>query len=166
MLLHLARFFQLLLTGLYTGLLFADRIGVSPVRPKLPASAFVLYQQELHLKFGKLMPVLLGGSLLAGLITVILQRRRYASKEFIFTMIATLCTAGVIILTRLINVPINETLMTWQVASPPENVMQLWAPWEGSHTIRTVIALIGFSSLAYAATSRESSIFGISGSDS
>jgi uncharacterized membrane protein len=166
MLLHLARFFQLLLTGLYTGLLFADRIGVTPIRPKLPAPAFVLFQQELHLKFGKLMPVLLGGSLLAGLITLILRRRRYASKEFIFTMIATLCTVGVIILTRLINVPINETLMTWQVASPPENVMQLWAPWEGSHTIRTVIALLGFASLAYAATSRESSVFDLSGSDS
>ena len=157
MLLTIARFLQLLLTGLYTGLLFADRIGVSPIRPKLPASAFVLYQQELHLRFGKLMPVLLGGSLLAGLIVLILQRRNYASKEFIFTMIATLCTVGVIIMTRLINVPINETLMTWQIASPPENVMQLWAPWEGSHTIRTVIALLGFASLAFAVTSREPS---------
>ena len=166
MLLHLARFFQLLLTGLYTGLLFADRIGVSPIRPKLPAAAFVLYQQELHLRFGKLMPVLLGGSLLAGLIALTLQRRSYASKGFIFTVIATLCTIGVIILTRLINVPINETLMTWQVAAPPENVMQLWAPWEGSHTIRTVIALLGFASLAYAVTSRESASFPLPGSDS
>jgi len=159
MLLIIARFVQLLLTGLYTGLLFADRIGVSPIRPKLPAAAFVLYQQDLHLRFGKLMPVLLGGSLVAGLIALILQRRNYASKEFVFTAIATLCTVGVIILTRLINSPINETLMTWQVASPPENVMQLWAPWEGSHTIRTVIALLGFASLAYAVTSRDSSSF-------
>jgi hypothetical protein len=30
--------------------------------------------------------------------------------------------------------------------------MQLWAPWEGSHTIRTVIALLGFASLAWAET--------------
>ena len=156
MLLTLARFFQLLLTGLYTGLLFADRIGVSPIRPKLPAAAFVLYQQELHLRFGKLMPVLLGGSLLAGLISLIVQRRSYLSKEFIFTAIAMLCTIGVIILTRLINVPINETLMTWQASAPPENVMQLWAPWEGSHTIRTVIALLGFASLSYALSGRHS----------
>jgi uncharacterized membrane protein len=147
--LNLARFFQILLTGLYTGLLFADRIGVSPIRPKLPAAAFVLYQQELHLRFGKLMPVLLGGSLLAGVIVLILQRRNYASKEFVFTLMATLCTMGVIVMTRLINVPINETLMTWQVAAPPENVMQLWAPWEGSHTIRTVLALLGFALLSY-----------------
>lgn len=150
--LTISRFLQLFLTGLYAGLLFADRIGVTPIRPKLPPAAFVLYQQELHLSFGKLMPVLLFGSLLAGIISLFLMRRNYQSKEFIFTTIATLCTIGVIILTLLINVPINETLMTWQVTSPPDNVMQLWAPWEGSHTIRTVIALLGFACLTYAIT--------------
>ncbi len=155
MLLTITRLLQILLTGLYTGLLFADRVGVSPIRPKLPPAAFVLYQQELHLTFGKLMPVLLAGSLLSGIVSLVLLRRNYERKEFIFTAIATICTLGVITLTRLINVPINETLMTWQAASPPENVMQLWAPWEGSHTIRTVIALLGFASLSYAATPRQ-----------
>lgn len=154
MLLNISRFFQLLLMGLYTGLLFGDRVGVTPIRPKLPAASFVLYQQELHLRFGKLMPVLLVGSFLAGVISLVLLRRNYKSRDFIFTTIATVSLVCVVILTRLINVPINETLMTWQVSSPPENVMQLWAPWEGSHTIRTVIAVVGFASLAYAATTR------------
>ncbi len=154
MLLTIARFFQLLLMGLYTGLLFGDRLGVTPIRPKLPAASFVLFQQELHLRFGKLMPVLLAISLVAGVISLVLLRRNYQNKVFIFTTIATLCTVGVVILTRLINVPVNETLMTWQASSPPENVMQLWAPWEGSHTIRTIIAVIGFASLTYAATTR------------
>ena len=154
MLLTLARFLQILLTGLYTGLLFADRIGVTPIRPKLPASSFVLYQQELHLKFGKLMPVLLFGSVLAGVVSLALMRRSYKTPEFLLSAVAVVCTVAVIILTRLINVPINETLMTWQVATPPDNVMQLWAPWEGSHTIRTVFAVIGFMCLSYAASLR------------
>ena len=158
MLLTTARFFQLLLMGLYTGILFGDRVGVTHIRPKLPAAAFVLYQQQLHLRFGKLMPVLIIGSLLAGVIALVLLRRNYQSREFIFTTIATLCTVCVAILTVLINVPVNETLMTWQASSQPENVMQLWAPWEGSHTIRTVIAVIGFASLAYAGTSPTSNI--------
>jgi uncharacterized membrane protein len=148
------RFLQVLTTGLYTGLLFADRIGVTPIRPKLPASAFVLYQQELHLRFGKLMPVLLIGSLVGGIAWLVLERRRYRRREFLLTAIAIVCTVVVITLTRLINVPINETLMTWQVSSPPENVMQLWAPWEGSHTLRTAIAVLGFASLSYAVSIR------------
>jgi uncharacterized membrane protein len=154
MLLKISRFFQLLLTGLYTGILFGDRIGITPIRPKLPASAFVLFQQELHLRFGKLMPVLLFGSLIAGLISLVLMRSYYRTRGYLSTIIATFCTGAVVILTVLINVPINETLMTWNAASPPENVMQLWAPWEGSHSIRTVIAVLGFAALIYAATTR------------
>lgn len=95
MLLQLARFLQILLTGLYTGLLFANRVGVTPIRPKLPPAAFVLYQQELHLTFGKLMPVLLVGSLLTGVLSLTLLRRNYNHGVFILTAIATVCTLGV-----------------------------------------------------------------------
>ena len=155
MLLTITRFLQLFFMGLYTGILFGDRIGVSAVRPKLPAASFVLYQQQLHLVYGKLMPVLVVGGFVAGVSSLVLLRRNYREREFLFIAIAVLCNAAVGILTKLINVPINEVLMTWQVSSPPENVMQLWAPWEGSHTIRTVIALIGFACLTYAYISRK-----------
>jgi len=150
MLLNLFRFLQLLATGLYTGLLFADRIGVTPIRPQLPASAFVLYQQQLHTRFGVLMPILLGTSLLSGLISLLLLRRDYRSKNFVFTAIATLATLFVIVLTRAVNVPVNEALMTWQLSSPPSNVIELWSPWEKAHTIRTIVSLLGFSSLLLA----------------
>jgi uncharacterized membrane protein len=148
------RFLQLLTAGLYTGLLFADRIGVTPVRPQLPAAAFVLYQQQLHLRFAILMPLLLGISLLSGLISLVLTRGSYRSRTFIFTALATVCTLSVIVLTRAVNVPINEALMTWQVSAPPPNLMELWSPWEKVHTIRTVISLVGFSSLLLAVLSR------------
>ncbi len=64
------------------------------------------------------------GSLVAGIVYLVLRRRDYASSDFVLTTIAIVCTVGVAILTRLINVPVNETLMTWQVSSPPENVMR------------------------------------------
>jgi len=152
MLLSISRFLQLLSMGLFTGILFGDRVGVAHIRPQLPASAFVLYQQGVHSRFVYLMPVLIITSLLAGVISLVFLRRDYQSRAFIFTLIAILCTVGVVILTRLINVPVNETMMTWNAASPPENVMQLWAPWEGSHTIRTILAVLGFASLAYSTT--------------
>jgi hypothetical protein len=156
MALNLFRFLQLLTAGLYTGLLFADRIGVTPVRPQLPASAFVLYQQQLHIRFAILMPILLLVSLLSGLISLFLLRRDYRNKIFIFTILATLATLFVIVLTRLVNVPINEALMTWQVSSPPANVMELWAPWEKAHTVRTIVSLLGFSSLILAVLNHRS----------
>ena len=150
MALNVFRFLQLLTTGLYTGLLFADRIGVTPIRPQLTPSAFVQYQQQLHLRFVVLMPILLITSLGSGVISVLLLRRDYRSRSFALTIIATVATLVVIVLTRLVNVPINEVLMTWQVAAPPPNVMELWSPWEQTHTIRTIISLFGFGSLILA----------------
>ena len=156
MTLNLFRFLQLLTAGLYTGLLFADRIGVTPIRPQLPAPSFVLFQQQLHIRFVILMPILLFTSLLTGVISLVLLRRELRTRTFLFTAVATLCTLIVIVLTRSVNVPINEALMTWQVSSPPPNVMELWAPWEKIHTIRTIISLVGFSSLLLATLGRRS----------
>lgn len=147
MALNIFRFVQLLTAGLYTGLLFADRIGVTPIRPQLTPSSFVLFQQQLHIRFVILMPILLFTSLLSGVVSLGLLRRELRTKTFAFTAVATLCTLVVIVLTRMVNVPINEALMTWQASSPPPNVMELWSPWEQTHTIRTIISLIGFSSL-------------------
>ena len=154
MLLNISRFFQLFTTGLFAGLLFGDRVGVTPIRPKLPASSFILFQQEIHLTFSKVMPVLLGVSLLSGVISLILLRRESRTSMFIFSALATLCVLAVIVMTRLVNVPINEALMTWSATAPPPNWQELWAPWERVHTIRTVVSLIAFACLVFPATNR------------
>ena len=49
--LNIFRFLQSLTMGLYTGVLLGDRIGVTPIRPQLNASSFVLFQQQLHIRF-------------------------------------------------------------------------------------------------------------------
>ena len=100
------------------------------------------------------MPLLLVVSLLAGAITLFLLRRDYKSSQFFFTTIATLCVVAVIVITRLVNVPVNEALMTGRIDAPPHNLMEVWAPWEKAHTIRTVVSIIGFACLAYVATTR------------
>jgi hypothetical protein len=30
--------------------------------------------------------------------------------------------------------------MTWSASAPPENVMEIWKPWEQVNTIRTIVA--------------------------
>jgi len=67
---NIARFLQLLTTGLYTGLLFADRIGVTPVRPRLLAPSFPSLSRGTAIRFRVLSPVLLGVSLLSGLVSL------------------------------------------------------------------------------------------------
>jgi len=121
MTLNITRFINLLSTGLFTGILFGDRMGVSPVRPTLSASCFTQFQQGLHSHFVRLMPILISISILSGITAMILLRRQYNTRDFVFTTIGALCIAAVFVLTLIVNVPINKELMTWQVSAPPEN---------------------------------------------
>lgn len=131
--------------GLYAGILLGDLAGAAQARPQLNPSSLVQLQQIIHARFVIIMPVLVVVTLLACVAWLVFVRSNRKSPEFWLVVGAS---AGVVlcaILTRLVSVPINDQLVKWSVAFPPPNVHELWAPWEGAHAIRTVIALVAFS---------------------
>ena len=42
------------------------------------------------------------------------------------------------LMTRIVNFPINDAMMTWSAAAPPSNVRDLWAPGAQLHTVRHI----------------------------
>ena len=151
-LLQAAQFVHILSTGLLTGILFGDRWGVSPVRTTLPASCFVEYQQGLHVNFVPMMPILMIVSIVSGAFALGVLRRQYRSMRFACMAVATVCVAVVLVHTRIINVPINEALMTWQASAPPADLREIWSRWEQAHTIRTIVSVVALVSSAFAVT--------------
>ena len=93
----------------------------------------------------EMMPILMGIAILSSVAWLVLIRSRAGSWSFSFLALATLAYVSVAVLTRTINVPINDLLMTWNASSPPPNVMEIWARWEQVHTVRTFVAVIGFA---------------------
>lgn len=142
--LAIVRFVAVLATGLVAGVYLGDRMGASFARPFLPPSSFVTFQQVQHLHFVTMMPILIGLALLSSAAWLTAIRSRIGSREFLFLALGILAFLGVTLITRIVNVPINEQLMTWNPASPPEGVMEIWARWERTHTIRTGLAGLGF----------------------
>jgi len=120
-------------------------MGASFARPALSPSSFVTFQQIQHSHFVRMMPILIGIAILSSAAWLVLIRSRIASAEFLFLALGTLAFISVIVLTRTINVPINNQLMTWNASSPPPNVMEIWARWEQVHTVRTFLAGLGFT---------------------
>lgn len=130
--------------GLYAGILLGDLAGAAQARPQMNPSSFVQLQQIVHARFVIMMPALVIATLVACITWLVFIRRNYRSAEF---WLVAGTTVGVVlcgILTRLVNVPLNDQLVKWSVAFPPPNVHELWAPWEGAHAIRTVLALVAF----------------------
>jgi uncharacterized membrane protein len=129
--------------GLYAGILLGDLAGPAQARPQLNPSSFVQLQQIIHARYVFIMPALVATTVLASLAWLVLIRSNRAAE---FWLVAG-SMAGVLfclLLTRLVNVPLNDQLVTWSVAFPPPNVHELWMPWEGAHAIRTVVAVAAF----------------------
>jgi len=139
------RFIAVLATGVLAGIFVGDRMGASFARPELSPSSFVKFQQVQHVHFVKMMPVLMGIAILSSLAWLVLIRSRIGTVSFLLLALGTLAYISVLVVTRTVNVPINNQLMTWSASSPPPDVMKIWARWEQVHTVRTFIAVIGFA---------------------
>lgn len=120
-------------------------MGASFARPALSPSGFVKFQQIQHEHFVKMMPVLMGIAIFSSLAWLVLIRSRIGSAGFVFLSLGTLAYISVLVVTRTVNVPINNQLMTWNASSPPPDVMQIWARWEQVHTVRASLSVLGFA---------------------
>jgi uncharacterized membrane protein len=144
-LLPIVRFVALVATGLLAGIFLGDRMGLGFARLALPASSFVQLQQIQHVHFVRMMPVLQIAALLSTLTWLFLLRSDVRSSQFAVIALATICLLVVFGLTMGINVPINNTLMTWNASAPPSDAMEIWKRWEQVNTVRAIVAPIGFA---------------------
>lgn len=155
-LLDSARVITLLCTGLYAGIIFGDRMGASFARPALSAADFVIFQQIQHVHFKPLLIPITVAAIIGGLVWVWSLRSKLATAEFWLAAAGTGAVLAAAVLTRIVNFPINDALMTWIPASPPPDMRAVWLIWEHSHTIRAALILCGFLFQVLALNSRRS----------
>jgi uncharacterized membrane protein len=122
-------------------------LGATYCRPSLSPRDFVLFQQIQHVHFK---PVLMPLTLLALLSCVLwVGFALHAPRGLPFWLASAgaLEFIGAFAVTRIVNLPINDALMTWNAAAPPADLRQLWARWEKAHTVRAILATAAFASL-------------------
>jgi len=138
--LPVARVVAVVTAGLLAGIFLGDRAGAYYARADLSPSSFVQFQQAVHRRFVRFMPPLVLTALLSGLAWLFLVRSQRGAAEFWLVAGATGGIAVIAAMTRLVNVPLNNQLMTWSTAAPPRNCHELWAPWERVNTLRALLA--------------------------
>jgi uncharacterized membrane protein len=143
--LEIVRIIAILSSGLMAGILFGDRMGAAFARPSLSASSFVQQQQIIHIHYVKLLPALALTAIASALGWLILVRAQWSSVEFWLPTLATGAIVSAAALTLRVNFPINDQLMTWSVAAPPDNVREIWSHWEKAHTVRTILWVGAFA---------------------
>ena len=143
------RIISVMCIGLLAGIYLADRAS-APARAMLDASNFVNYQQTVHLTYVRMMPPLVIAAILAVVGWLFIVRLQWRHAEFWLVAASACAIIFATALTRAVNVPLNNLLMTWSIATPPANLKELWAPWERVDVIRSIAALVAFITQALA----------------
>lgn len=148
--LGIVRTIAILSCGLFTGFLFGDLIGTAFARPRLSASSFIQQQQIIHVHVVRILPALTLTAIVSALGWLIMMRARWNSAEFWLVALAVAAMAFAFALTVTVNFPINDQLMTWNPAAPPDNFREIWSPWEKAHRVRTTLWMTAFALQAVA----------------
>jgi uncharacterized membrane protein len=127
-------------SGLLAGIFFGHRAGVQQATPALSPSGFVQLQQIIHAQYVVFMPPLVLAALVSSVLWAVMRRSQWRNAEFWLVALSATAIFVIAAATRAVNVPLNDELMTWSVASPPPNLRELWAPWERVNTLRSVLA--------------------------
>ncbi|GAC1667419.1 MAG: hypothetical protein PVS2B2_25680 [Candidatus Acidiferrum sp.] len=120
-------------------------MGPAFARRTMSASSFIQQQQIIHNHYKKMLPVLSMASLVGGLGWLFLVRAQWSTPQFWLLVSAVGAIAIAAALTIRVNFPINDQLMTWSAAAPPDKMREIWSGWEMAHTVRTILWLGAFA---------------------
>lgn len=141
--------------GLFAGLLYTFAQGVLPTLEQLDARSYATVEQGLVRNldaFPTGVITVATIAMLAPLYPLIRLRRRRESAYWRLTLLAWLLFFfGVGLFTIVLNVPINNYVLSWDPANPPADWGEARARWGMLNSIRTPINLASFGLLLWAA---------------
>jgi hypothetical protein len=146
MLLKMARFVNLLLTGVLTGNEFGGFVGFPPALYELPTEAHARAERAITSRFGKIMPPFMTAAIVSFVPVLSLIRDR-RSPSFLFTLVGMLCYVAMLALTFAGNMPINRRMLDMDPGTvSSEELMELRRRWDRFRATRNALYFLGFAS--------------------
>jgi uncharacterized membrane protein len=103
-----------------------------------------------HTMIGNLggpMSVLMPAALLSALISTVLLLRRGQTRRSVFTVSAFVLLLVAMIITLIVNVPIDRQIQSWTTTTLPADWSAIRDRWELYHGLRTLVSLTALACL-------------------
>lgn len=142
----IVQFVALLLTALSMGVHFGTWLTERPLRSTRSGALFIEVHQGRDRVAARVMPILGNAALIflaLGVFSV-----RAVPAAFALSLAGLVLCIGDMLVTVIVNVPINRTVQTWQPDAPPAEWKRLRDRWERFHSIRTLLIVPGFALFA------------------
>lgn len=137
------RLVNLFLAGLLAGNEFGSWAALHPALGKLDPTERLRAEQEVTRRYAAIMPFWMVSTLLSCLAALGISR---GSADFRRTLAGTACFAGMLVSTRLGNVPINDRVLELS-PEDQEEFARLRERWDLLHTLRVILNLTGLGFL-------------------
>jgi uncharacterized membrane protein len=121
---------------------FGSYAFVHPVIRRLPIEHHLVVEQGLLRTFGRVMPVLMTGSVALAIAHSSIAGGR--GGPLLWRWLAAACLIGALISTIIVNVPINLATGRLDPTSPPADWQSARNQWERFQGIRSWLMVIGF----------------------
>jgi uncharacterized membrane protein len=131
----------IVLFALVMGVFWGTWFSLSRTMDQLSAETFVTVGQEMIQNLGVPMAILLPLALLSALVTLALLWPGGRTAAFWWLLAGLLLMVAALVITLAVEVPIDNQIKTWTVATLPGDWRSIQARWELFHTIRTFLSI-------------------------
>ena len=148
--LQIWQFINILLSALITGVFWGSWLGLSRSMSTFPPETFLAIASAMIGNLGTIMAILVPAALLTTLpVLYLLYRRR--SNAFYTTLGGFAFFVVALLITLLVEVPLDMEFQTWTLSTLPANWEQLRDRWEWYHVLRSWVSVGGLALLLAAA---------------
>ena len=142
----------IVLFALVMGVFWGTWFSLSRTMDRLSPETFLAVGHEMIRNLGVPMAILLPLALLSALVTLALQWPGGRTAAFWWMAAGFLLMVAALVITLAVEVPIDNRIETWTVATLPGDWRSIQARWELWHTIRTFLSIAAVAVATISAT--------------
>lgn len=144
--LNIWQFISILLSALVTGVFWGTWLGLSRSMASLSPETFLTIGHTMIGNLGTIMAILVPVSILSVVVVLYLLYRARSAALYL-TLAGLVLFVIALLITLIVEVPIDNQIAGWTVTSLPANWQQLRDRWELFHAIRSWVSVFGLALL-------------------
>src|SRR5215470_2054780 len=136
------------------GVFWGTWFSLSRTMDRLPPGTFLADGQQMIHNLARPMAILMPVAVLCALVALVLLWAPRPTPEFWWMLAGFVLMLGALVVTVAIEVPIDNKIKTWTVATLPADWRSIQSRWELYHTVRTFLSIGALVAVTVSAVGR------------
>jgi hypothetical protein len=151
MIVKVAHLVSIMLYVLVAGVMWGTWLALGRTMTRYDATTFLTDGKHMIANLATVMAVLMISAVAAGLLVTVLLFRTGSIAAAWLALTGLILILAVLVVTLSVEVPIDNKIKIWTVATLPSDWKEIRARWAGFHTLRTFLSLAAVAAAAGAA---------------